>query len=108
MVASLCNMVLLEGACLPQEDLSTYSSTWETRQIAPNRGDAAGGTLADGMGASGLDADAGKGGAASAGSVDAPDAAIITDSDASSEPGPADSGAAAELDASRPLADAAP
>jgi hypothetical protein len=110
LAASLCalsfDVALIEGGCLPEQDLSSYSSAWERRQTVADARDAATDSPAPGAGAGG---DAGMAGSAIAGSggfsVDAGDASA-PEPDAS--PDLVDSGSTALSDANQPLADAAP
>jgi hypothetical protein len=101
---TLFELAVLEGGCLPHEDLSTYSSAWENRPAPPDddSADAANDTaLEAGGGASGgggVAPSAGSGGSIS----DAGDAGVA-ELDAGSLPAVVDSGAETELDGSSAL-----
>jgi hypothetical protein len=92
---TLFELAVLEGGCLPQEDLSSYSSARESQPAAP-----------DGANDAAVEADGGAGGVPSAGSggsiIDVSDAGVAG-RDASSPPAAVDSGAATEPDASAAL-----
>jgi hypothetical protein len=114
MVASLIALsfeaALLEGGCLPRDDLSTYSSAWERRTGAPDTSDAAVETTdgADGLGAGGASGTGATPSSGTAGALlDAGDASAAS-SDASGQDYPLDSGALGPLDASAARADAEP
>jgi hypothetical protein len=108
-LALLFEVVLLVGGCLPQDDLSSYSSAWEGQltaldtQDASMGAEASAGVTGDASGTPGMaDASSGLAGdsnvdAGNSGAPDASDPAVA-----------ADSGSVAELDASGPPADAAP
>jgi hypothetical protein len=100
---TLFELAVLEGGCLPQEDLSTYSSAWENRPAPPDSADANDAAVEAGGGAGGS---VGVPSAGSGGSVsDAGDAgdASVAEPDAGSPPPAVDSGSATELDASSAL-----
>jgi hypothetical protein len=111
-LALLFEVVLLVGGCLPQDDLSSYSSAWEGQLTALDTQDASMGAEASAAGAGGTGGAGGTPGMADASSGLAGDSNVDAGNsgapDASDPAVAADSGSVAELDASGPPADAAP